>query len=73
MERMYKVGTRRVDEGGLIRMYQVLDELRWLNVYNMERYIVLSACMEELAKRSKRLKSFVEQTERRKHETDNRH
>lgn len=66
MNRVYKIGTRRVDEGGLVRMYQVLDELRWLNVYDLERYIVLSACMEELAKRSKRLKALVE---RSRHET----
>lgn len=68
MDRIYKIGTRRVDEGGLERIYHALEELRHDNVYNYEYYIVLSCCMEEVAKRSKRLKAFVELAERRKHE-----
>ena len=65
---MYKIVNHKVDDYDLERMYHVLEELRHYNVYDMERYIVLTACMEELTKRSKRLKALVETAERIKYE-----
>lgn len=63
MNRMYKIGTRRVDEGGLERIYITLDELRQAHIYDYNCYIALTCCMEELTKRSKRLKALVERSE----------
>ena len=62
MTRLYKIGKQRFDEDGLERIYNVLDELRRYYVHDIERYVALSACMEELAKRSKRLKALVERS-----------
>lgn len=71
MDRIYKIGNRRFSEITLERMYHVLDELRLNNVYDIERYIVLTTCMEELTKRSKWLKALAEKAERMKHENCN--
>lgn len=67
----YKFGFRRFDEKGVERIYNVLYDLRLYYVHDFERYIALSACMEELTKRSKRLKALVEKAEWVKHENRN--
>lgn len=61
MNRLYRLGNDRyVDEYGLERIYQSLDELRSRNLYSFEYFYALTCCMEEVAKRSKRLKRLVE-------------
>ena len=67
MNRLYKIGTYRFDEEGMERIYNTLYELRRYFVYDIERYVALSACMEEVAGRSKRLKTLAEQAERVRH------
>lgn len=61
MNRLYRLGNDRyVDEHGLECIYQPLDELRSHNLYSFEYFFALTCCMEEVAKRSKRLKKLVE-------------
>ena len=60
MTRMYKIGNLKVNECGLECIYLILDELRRKHIHCYDYYMVLTCCMEEVAKRSKRLKASVE-------------
>lgn len=63
MEKIYKIGNLQVNERGLERMYQSLDQLRRQHVYSYDYFVTLTACMEEVAKKSKRLKALAERSE----------
>lgn len=63
MNRTYKIGNLKVNECGLERIYQLLNELRRQHVHSYDYYVALTACMDELAKRSKRLKALAERNE----------
>lgn len=64
MTRLYKIGNHKVNEDGLELIYLCLDELRGEYVHDQYYYLSLTYCMEEVAKRSKRLKSLAEMAER---------
>lgn len=68
MNRMYKIGNHKVNEDGLEMIYLCLDELRGEHIHDLYYYLSLTYCMEEVAKRSRRLKALMERSE---HETDN--
>lgn len=68
MNRKYKIGNHKVNEDELEYIYLCLDELRWKYVHDPYYYLSLIYCMEEVAKRSKRLKALAEKAERIIHE-----
>ena len=71
MNRTYKIGNHKVNEDELEYIYLSLDELRGEYVHDQYYYVSLTYCMEEVAKRSKRLKALAEKAERINYETGN--